>query len=84
MSITDPVRVVVPIKTIWSSKIMWTQVIGIGCMVATLFGVDVPPDLQLQIVSGIVAVQGVITVILKTFFTSTVTPSSVPPNIMRE
>lgn len=78
-------KVVVPVKSIWSSKIMWTQVVGIACMAATLFGVDIPAELQLQIVSGIVAAQGVITVILKTFFTNTVTPSSIPPGTgMRE
>lgn len=85
MSTVEPTRAIVPIKSAWSSKIVWTQVIAIAAMAGTLFGVEIPHDLQLQIVAGIVAVQGVITMLLKTFFTNTVTPNSVPPGTgMRE
>lgn len=70
--------VVVEVKSAWGSKIIWTQVVGVLAMVGTVFGFDVPPEMQSEIVVGIGAIQGIITLVLKTWFTSTVTPSSVP------
>lgn len=85
MSEVVPTRVVVETKSIWFSKIFWTQIIGIAAMALSVFGgFEIAPQTQLEIVSGIVAAQGAVTMLLKTFFTSTVTPSSVPPNLMRE
>lgn len=78
-------RVVVEIKPIWFSKIFWTNVIGIAAMALSVFGgFEISAQTQLDIVAGIVAAQGAISILLKTFFTSTITPTSVPPNAMRE
>lgn len=74
----DVETVVVEVKSAWGSKIIWTQIIGVLAMAATLFGFDIPPDMQGEIVGGIGALQGIVTLILKKWFTSTVTPSSVP------
>lgn len=85
MSTVVPSRVVVDTKSIWFSKIFWTNVVGIAAMAVSMFGgLEISPQTQLDIVAGIGVVQGALTVVLKTFFTSTVTPSSVPPNLMRE
>ena len=67
----------VPVKPWYESKINWTQAIGVVASVATLFGFTVPPELIPQVVAGIVAVQGLLTFVFKTWFTSTVTPASV-------
>lgn len=78
-------RVVVSTKSAWLSKINWSQVIAIVAMVGTTFNLfELTPDEQIKILSGIVAVQGAVTFVLKTFFTSTITPSSVPPNAITE
>lgn len=78
------VNIVVPIKSAWLSKINWTQAISMLAMVGTVFGLDLPPQTQADIVVAIGLAQGVMTWVFKTFFTNTVTPSSVPPTLMRE
>lgn len=85
MSEVVPTRVVVETKSIWWSKIFWTQLVAIVSMALTVFGgFEISPQTQLEIVSAVLFVQGGVTMVFKTFFTSTVTPSSVPPNLMRE
>lgn len=66
----------VQIKSAMESKINWTQVVGVVASVATLFGFTVPPDMIPAVVTGIVAVQGLLTVVWKTWFTNTITPES--------
>lgn len=73
---TDGMNVVVAVKSAWFSKINWTQAVGVLAGVVTLFGFDIPPETQAQILAGILAVQGAMTWIIKTWFTSTVAPSS--------
>lgn len=80
-----PTQVVVPTKSAWLSKINWTQGIAALAMVLTFFGLDLDAKTQAEILAGIVGVQSVVTWLMKTFFTSTVTPSSLPPSsVMRD
>lgn len=68
--------VVVPVKPWYESKINWAQILGVMASFATLFGFVVPPDLIAQTVAGLAALQGVMTFVFKTWFTTSVTPSS--------
>jgi hypothetical protein len=64
------------LKSAFLSKINWTQLIAVIAMLMTTFGIDLPSDVQASIVAGIVAVQAVVTWVLKTWFTTTITPAS--------
>jgi len=55
------------------STINLTQLAAILFAIAALLGFDIPPDVRAQILAGIVAVTGVVTWILKTFFNGKVT-----------
>lgn len=71
--------VTVPVQSAWLSKINWTQAIGMLSTIATLVygsSASIPADTQVQIVAGIQGVQAAVTWVFKTFFTTTVTPSS--------
>lgn len=71
---------VVDIKSAWASKINWTQAIGTACSMAVLVTggkINVPTDVQLQLVAAIQAAQAVATWVIKTWFTPTVTPASI-------
>jgi hypothetical protein len=68
--------VTVDVKSAWLSKINWTQAIGVIASVAAVFGLNLDPALQVEIVAGIQGVVAVVTWALKTFGTTTVTPSS--------
>lgn len=67
---------VVDVKSAWASKINWTQAVAVIASVLVLFGIDVPPEAQAQIVVAITSVSGIVTWVLKTWFTTSVTPSS--------
>ena len=70
----------VEVVSAWASKINWVQAVGImASLVAVLSGNHFNIDVltQAQIVLGINTVQGLLTVLLKTWFTPTITPSSV-------
>lgn len=64
------------IKSAWLSKINWAQAVAFLAMALTMFGIDLPDELQAQIVAAILAVSNVATWIMRTWFTSTVTPSA--------
>lgn len=75
-------NVVVPVKSAFLSKINWTQVVGPAAAVLAFFGVkDVTADQLAAIIIGIQSLQSVVTVIIKTFYTGTITPQSMgqPP-----
>lgn len=77
---TIPATVAVAVESGWWSKINWTQAVGFASTGMTLvFGYKyaIPADTQLSIVAAIQSVQAVLTWVLKTWFTKTVTPSSV-------
>lgn len=65
----------VAVKSAWWSKINWVQAVAMLATVATVFGFDFPPELQAKIVATITGVSGVATVILRTWFTTSVTPA---------
>ena len=65
----------VAVKSAWWSKINWVQAVAMIATVATVFGFDFPPELQAKIVATITGVSGVATVILRTWFTTSVTPA---------
>jgi len=66
----------VAIKSAWWSKINWTQAIAILASVGVFFGLHLSPEDQAKIVVTIQAVSGLITIIQRTWFTTTITPAS--------
>ncbi|MER8619157.1 hypothetical protein NKG99_20355 [Mesorhizobium sp. M1409] len=69
-------KATVEIKSAWYSKINWTQALALAASILVVFGVNIPPEVQVQIVAGIQAVQAVVTWALKTWFTDSVTPAA--------
>jgi hypothetical protein len=65
----------VPVRSAWLSKINWAQLISLIAMLLTLFGIDFPKDVQLEIISMITGVNVVGTWVLRTWFTNSVTPA---------
>lgn len=51
------------------SKINWTQAISFIAMIAAVFGMDISPEMQVQILAGITAIQTLLTVVFRTWFT---------------
>lgn len=72
----EPTKVTVPVEPAVWSKINWAQVLGLGATVATMLGWTVPPDLVPATVVAIQSVVSVATIVLRTWFTKSVTPSS--------
>lgn len=64
---TETTKVEVDEKSPASSKIVWTQVIGVAASVAVLFGFNITPENQAMIVTGITFAQGAITALLRMF-----------------
>lgn len=56
-------------KSFWASKINWTQIVAVAAMAASLFGLDVPADVQAGLVTAIGAVAAAATVVWRTWFT---------------
>ena len=67
----------VPVKSSWASKINWTQALAASGMLLTMFGIDLDAKTQADILAGIVGAQAFLTWLMRTFFTSSVTTSSV-------
>ncbi len=70
---------VVQVQSPWFSKINWTQIVQAVATVAVIASggkIDLTPDQQLQLVGAIVLVGNLITIIMKTYFTHTITPQS--------
>ncbi len=81
ISITVPAAVV-PVESSWLSKINWTQIVqGAAAVLVIASGgkLNLTPEQQLQIVGAIVVVGNLATIIMKTYFTTSVTPQSVTP-----
>lgn len=76
----SPPIVAVSTQSAWVSKINWTQAIS-GASMALVFlsggKLNIPPDVQVSIVTGIGVVGTIATWVMKTWFTKTVTPASV-------
>lgn len=67
---------VVDVKSDWASKINWAQVVSAAAVIATVFGLDISPEMQAHIVAGIAVAANVVTFIMRTFFTTKITSSS--------
>ncbi len=70
---------VVEVQSPWFSKINWTQIVqGVAAIAVIASGgkINLTPEQQLQIVGAIVVVGNLATIIMKTYFTSTITPQS--------
>ena len=66
----------VPIKSAFASGINWATVLGVIATIATAFGYTVPPDLVPAVTGMISAAVGLFVVIKRTWFTTSITPSS--------
>ena len=66
----------VAVKSAWWSKINWVQAVAMVATVATVFGFNFPPEFQAKVVETIIGVSGVATIILRTWFTTSVTVAS--------
>lgn len=63
-------------KTAWLSKINWGELVKFLAVLLAAKGINVPPDIQNDIVVAIVAIGGIYTFVMRTWFTTTITPSS--------
>ena len=80
MSTVTPTTVV-EVKSAWASKINWTQAVAAAAMVVTVATggkLNITPEEQAAIVVVIGLVSQFATVIMKTWFTSSVHASSLP------
>lgn len=77
MTNVDPTKpqTVVNVEPAAKSKTIWAQIIGLAISLLTVFGINVDPATATAIVTGVQAVIAVLTVILRTFFTKSVTPT---------
>lgn len=66
----------VEVKSAFLSKINWTQLISVLASLLVVFGFNIPPELQAQIAAAITAVSAIATIVMKTWFTQTITPAS--------
>jgi uncharacterized protein (DUF697 family) len=66
----------VAIKSAWWSKVNWTQIIAMVASLGVVFGLNISPEDQAKIVATIQALSGFATIILRTWFTTTITPAS--------
>lgn len=73
----DSSLTVAPVKSPAASAINWTQIIAIIASVLVLFGINIPLDTQLAFVALIQAAQSVLTFVLRTWFSPSVTTTSV-------
>ena len=72
---------IVDVKPATSSKINWTQAAGLiatGVTLASKGKLNLDADTVLTIIVGIQGVTQIATLIMRTYFTTTVTPQSVP------
>lgn len=75
MADTAP-TVTVEEKSAWLSKVNWTQVLTVIFTMLAAFGFNVPEDMRVNIMAAVAALGGLVTVVMRTYFTTTVTPSS--------
>lgn len=63
-------------KSAWLSKINWTQAVSLIAMILTVFGIQIPDDVKVNIVAIITGVTTVVTWVLRTWFTTKLTGAS--------
>ena len=69
-------RVSAPVKSAWASKINWGALIAAGGMILANFGIDLDAETQAAVLSLIIGGSSIWTWIMRTFFTSSITPGS--------
>jgi hypothetical protein len=66
----------VEVKSAWLSKINWAQILTVGFTLLAAFGVNLPEDMKVNLIAAVTAIGGLATIVMKTWFTTTITPSS--------
>lgn len=66
----------VEVKSAFLSKINWTQLISVLASLLIVFGINIPPELQAHLAAAITALSAILTIVMKTWFTTTITPAS--------
>jgi hypothetical protein len=74
MAITEVAQV--DVQSAWLSKINWGEIVKVGAALLATKGVNLPADVQNDILLAIVGLGGVYTFVTKTWFTKTITPAS--------
>lgn len=69
---------IVPVKSAWRSKINWAQVAGPVASLVTAFLFPLTADQIVAVVLGFQTLQSAATWALRTFWTTSVTPASLP------
>jgi hypothetical protein len=64
------------VKSSWASKVNWNSAITLLIAVAALFGYKISETDQATVMAAIMAVGSVVTIIIRTFFTTSLTKSS--------
>lgn len=67
---------VVDVKSSWASKINWVQLMSVLASLLVVFGINIPPELQAQVAAAITALSGIITIVMRTWFTKEITAAS--------
>lgn len=70
--------VTVPVKSAWASKVNWTQVAAAAatCATAVIAAANLPAEQAASLTAAVAGIGQIATIIIKTFFTTTVTPAS--------
>ena len=66
----------VDVQSAWLSKINWGEVIKVAAAFLAVKGINIPPEVQNDILLAIISIGGVYTFVVKTWFTKTITASS--------
>lgn len=66
----------VAVRSAWWSKVNWTQAVAMLATLGVIFDLNVSPEDQAKIVATIQGVSGLATIILRTWFTTTVTQAA--------
>jgi hypothetical protein len=66
---------VVTVKSAWASQTNWAQALALVAILLNNMGINIPPEMQVKILEGVIAFVSIFTMIRRTFFTRTVTPS---------
>ena len=65
------------VKSAWASKVNWNSIVMLLIGVASFFGYKISETDQATIMAAIMSVGSVVTIILRTFFTKSLTKGSV-------
>lgn len=68
----------VPVKSAWASKVNWAQGVSAlaTCATALIAAANLPAEQAAALTAAVAGVGQLATIIIKTFFTTTITPSS--------